>query len=177
MSLSDADFRSWVAGVGGSVLGQAVMKVQGSDELRLVDPVVSPHLLDWSRQTDIELMQAFVDASSDDDLDEAEVAMDDLDTHALALLGVDSSIQAYASSRPYEDEPSFGDIGIVSLPAVRTGGWGRSAVSALIADVLLPAGVEPLYRCDPDNVGSNRLSDALGFETVVALTAAKLLDG
>lgn len=173
-SLDDADFRSWAAGVGATVLGQAVMKVTGPDGLRLAESTALVHLFDWSTKADIELMQAFVDASSVDDLDEAEIAMDDLDAHALALLGADGSIQTFASSRPYEDELSFGDIGIISTPSVRSRGWGRSAVSALIRDVLVPAGVEPLYRCDTDNVGSDRLSEALGFETVVALTVAEL---
>ncbi len=119
-------------------------------------------------------MQAFVDGSSEDDLGEAEVQMDNLDAQAIALLGADGSIRTYASSRPYGDEPSFGDIGIISSLATRRGGWGRSAVSALITDVLAPGGIEPLYRCDVENIGSDRLSQSLGFETVVALTLVEL---
>lgn len=173
-SLTDADFRSWVESIGGSVLGQAVMKVVGVGGLQLVEPAGTVHRFDWSRPADVELMQAFVDGCEADDLDDAEVDMDDLDDAAVALLGEDGAIRAYASSRPFEDELPFGDIGILTSSQERSQGWGRAAVSVLVRDVLVPAGVDPLYRCDPENVGSHRLSDALGFETVAALTVAEL---
>jgi len=121
-------------------------------------------------------MQALVDVSEEPDLDAAEVDMDDLDDPAIALLSDDGAIRAYASSRPFDEALPFGDIGILTAGGQRSSGWGRSAVSALIRDVLVPAGVDPLYRCDPDNHGSNRLSDGLGFETVAALTVASLAE-
>jgi len=174
VSLSDTDFRLWVDGNGGSVVGQAVMKVAGAAGLQLVPPVAGVHLLDWSAKADLELMQAFVDTCEASDLDEAEVDMDDLDDAAIALLTDDGAIGAYASSRPFEDELPFGDIGILTSPRQRNRGWGSLAVSALVRDVLMPRGIDPLYRCDPANVGSHRLSAALGFEIVASLTVAEL---
>lgn len=173
-SMSDDAFRSWAADQGASVLGQSVMKLAGAQGLASIPPPGPVHVFDWSRPGDLELMQAFVDACSDDDLDEAEVAMDDLDDMAIAVLLADGSVGAFASSRPFEDDRDFGDIGIVAKAETRRSGWGRAAVSVLINQILVPAGVEPLYRCDPDNVGSDRLSAALGFEAVVALTVVEL---
>ncbi len=173
-SLTDDGFRSWVDEVGGSVLGQAVMKVVGPEGLRLVDPVGDVHVFDWSRPADVASMQQFVNQSSEDDLDDAEIAMDDLDELAVGLLDANGRIVAYASSRPYEKELPFGDIGVLTAEAGRGSGVGRSVVSALIRELLVPAGIEPLYRCDPENLGSHRLSAALGFEVAISLSLAEL---
>ncbi len=173
-SLSDADFRTWVSQSSGSVLGEAIMKVLGDAGLMPIAPVGMVRHLDWSKQADVALMQAFVDSCDADDLDEAEVDMDDLDDRAVALLDDGGVIVAYASARPFDDELPFGDIGIVTAGGRRRGGWGRAAVSVLIRDVLEPAGIDPLYRCDPANSGSDRVSAALGFEVVATLSVAEL---
>lgn len=174
VSLTDADFCEWVASVGGKILGRAIMKSIGTNDLQLVEPVGTVHVFDWSKPADVELMQTFVDRCEKADLDAAEVDMANLDDMAVALLDEDGAIQAYASSVDFEDGVPFGDIGILTLSGLRRGGWGRSTVSALMREILTPAGIDPLYRCDPDNTGSDRLSAALGFELAASLTVAQL---
>lgn len=176
VSLTDADFRSWVPTVGGTILGRAVMKSVGVNALQLVEPLGTVHVFDWSRPADVALMQAFVDGCEQVDLDAAEVDMENLDERAVALLDDNGAIQAFASSVEYEVSVPFGDIGILTAPGLRRGGWGRSAVSALVRDVFDPAGIDPLYRCDPDNTGSDRLSAALGFELAASMTVAQLAE-
>ena len=67
---------------GATIVGDSVMRLQRADlpELAVPGPV---HVFDWSRSADLELMQAFVESADDDDLDEAEVAMDELDDQGL----------------------------------------------------------------------------------------------
>lgn len=172
-TLADVGFRAWANEAGGEVIGQAVMKTLGSADRSPATPSVRLHRFDWSSAADLELMRRFVEACDPDDLDEAEVAIDELDAMAVGLVDQEGEIGAYASSRPFEYDESFGDIGVVVRADLRGKGWGRAVVSSLILDVLDPVGVEPLYRCDPENIESDRLSAALGFETVVSLTAAQ----
>lgn len=172
-SLSDAGFRSWGTALGAEIIGDAVMRTQKA-ALPSLDVPGTVHMLDWSRPADVERMLTFVDAADADDLDEAEVAMDDLDDQAVALLGADGAIMAYASSRAYEEAPAFGDIGVLVSADARRGGWGRAVVATLITDVLEPAGVIPLYRCSTENLGSFGLSSALGFESVLSLSMVQL---
>lgn len=173
-AMTDADFRSWAAGVGATVLGQSVMKVVGQGGLRLTEPGPNLQIMDWSKPEHLELMQAFVDAADADDLDEAEVEMDDLDALAVSVLRPDGSIGAYASSRPFEQDHVFGDIGIITASSGRRSGLGAAAVSGVISGLLLPGAIEPLYRCDPENIGSDRLSASLGFEPALTLTVVEL---
>lgn len=173
-SLTDEVFRSWASDLGADVLGQAVMKVVGPSGFSFTESTAEVHVFDWSRAADVEMMQRFVDAEDDDDLDEAEVAMDELDAQALAVLQLDGTVGAFASARPFYADAGLGDIGIVTGASARRSGAGKAAVSALISRILLPAGVEPLYRCDPGNAGSHRLSDSLGFETALSLTVVEL---
>ena len=175
VSLSDEDFRSWVAASGGTMLGQSVMKTQARAVPTLDDAPGRLHVFDWTRPGDLELVRALVDASSEDDLDEAEVEMDELDEQAVGLVDAGGVLRAYASSRPFDMVPAFGDIGVVVRSGARNEGWGRAVVAALITELLQPAGVLPLYRCDPvDNVGSDRLSTALGFEPALSLSVGVL---
>lgn len=175
VSLSDDDFRSWVATRGGMMLGQSVMKTQARALPTLDDRPGRLHVFDWSRPGDLELVQALVEASAAEDLVEAEVAMDELDDQAVGLVDDGGVLRAYASSRPFAMVPAFGDIGVIVRAGGRAGGWGRAVVAALITELLQPAGVLPLYRCDPvENVGSDRLSAALGFEPALSLSVAVL---
>lgn len=182
-SLTEDDFHAWGAERGAEVLGRSLMKTLGDPstiEAQAASPVgdgLSLRRLDWGDEADRAAMQVFIDACPDDDLEEAEVAMDDLDDLALAVTmhhnGSDL-IVSYASARPSDFDPEFGDIGVVGRPDMRRSGLGRRVVAGLCADLLPSAGMRPLYRCDPDNIGSDRLSDALGFETVVSLSVIQL---
>jgi len=135
------------------------------------------HRFDWSSKVDLQLIQRLVDASSQGDLEEAELAMDGLDAMAIGLLDNGGDVAAYGSSRPFVYGTGFGDIGVLVRAGIRSGGWGRAVVAALIDRVLLPGDLEPLYRCDPTNVGSDRLSASLGFQPAVALSVVQFPSG
>lgn len=171
VSLRDADFRAWSREVGGAIGGQAVMKTRGAGQVEVAESPGALHRFDWSRSADMALISDLIDASEVDDLEEAELALDSLDDLAVGVLDEKGRVVSFASARPFNYEPSFGDIGVLTRSRARSGGWGRAAVLGLIDDVLVPAGFEPLYRCDPANVGSDRLSAALGFEPALTLTA------
>ncbi len=176
-ALSDADFRSWARDVGGAIGGQAVMKTRGATHVELLEKPGVLHHFDWTKASDLALVRELIDDADVDDLDEAELALDELDELAVGLLDDQGRVAAFASSRPFGYGQSFGDIGVMTRADVRGGGWGRAAVAGLMDEVLVPAGFEPLYRCDPANHGSDRLSDALGFEPVLTLTAVEFSPG
>lgn len=137
-------------------------------------PQRTPHVLNWSDATDIALMRGFVERVDEDDLDEAEIELDDLDDKAVCLVNDAGQMDAYASARPFDEAPRFGDIGIAVVPNVRQQGLGSEVLRGLIEGVLRPEGIHPLYRCDPDNAASDRLSAALGFQTVLELLVVEV---
>ncbi len=173
--LPDTDFRDWAAHKGLETLGQAVLKTLGGPLARVDVPGDAMAVrFDWSKEEHLGLMRALVEKSDTDDLDEAEVDMGELDDLAVGLLGRNGSIGAYGSARAFEFERRFGDIGVLVAPDRRRHRWGRAVVS-LLTDALVAEGTLPLYRCDHlENVGSDRLSAALGFVPVTHLTAVRL---
>lgn len=176
-SMTENEWMALVEEQGWNFLGGAIMKVFPETAASLADTPsdVTVHQFDWSRDADLALVQALIDVSSEEDLDEAEVEMDDLDDIAFGLLDPDGSIAAYASSRPWDRGDNFGDIGVIVRSDARGRGLGVAVVSVVVAE-LRRRGIDPLYRCDPENAGSDRLSAALGFEVQTALTAATAPD-
>ncbi len=172
-ALTDDAFRSWGHRVGGTIVGQAVMK-SWETSLHLPSTGHGAHVFDWTLEPDRRRVAAFVDACDDHDLDEAELDLDDLDDLAVGILDAGGDICAYASSRPFDEDETFGDIAVIVRPADRAVGLGRAVVSDLITTLLLPRHVEPLYRCDPNNTGSDRLSAGLGFVPALSLTLVEL---
>ncbi|MEZ5230565.1 MAG: hypothetical protein R2710_29015 [Acidimicrobiales bacterium] len=167
----DAEFREMVELLGGQVVRGRVMKTTS-----VLPTPPSPgrlHVFDWQRSADLEIIETFVAQCEPDDLDEADLDLDRLDTLAVGLLDEGGRLMAYSSSQPYEEDDGFGDIAVITHADARRGGWGRAAVGALIDTLLLPNGIEPLYRCDVENAGSDRLSTRLGFAPALTLTAAQ----
>lgn len=119
---------------------------------------------------DVALLARLVEISSAEDLDEAELEMDNLDEIMEAVLDADGQIASLASSRPFDMAPAFGDIGILTRSDSRSLGLGSAAVSALCRR-LVDADIEPLYRCDEDNIGSVELSKGLLFAPVAMVKA------
>lgn len=169
----EADVRSFASDGAYEIVGGSVMKTMGDFVRHSVPTDQSFHIFDWNDPTDVARMQRLVDVSSEDDLDESEVAMDDLDDVAVGLLDTDGEVCAYASMRPFDYEPTLGDIGVIVHENHRGMGLG-AAVVALLVERALPEGWSPLYRCDPwDNPGSDRLSARVGFEPVTNLLAIR----
>lgn len=118
---------------------------------------------------DFALLERLVDVSSEDDLDEAELELDNLDEIMDAVLDADGQIASLASSRPFDMAPDFGDIGILTRTDCRAKGLGSAAVTVL-CERLVKSGIEPLYRCDEDNTGSVELSRGLFFAPVAMVS-------
>ena len=164
--------------VGGRHVGAGVNRVL---EQRPIAPIgdvtgLSGRWLERDRPDDVTVLARFVDDVPDDDLDEAELSLDQLDP-AIHVLVDDASgeVAAYASGRPWEYGPDFDDIGVVVHPAFRRRGLGARVVHDY-AVARLPD-VPQLYRHDADNAGSSRLSASLGFAEVHRLVAVELRSG
>ena len=156
----------------GELLGAGRMQL-------LVDPnVKSPGLpagfehrtLENDDPEAIALIAALIDVSSEDDLDEAELDIDDLDKTMDVVIGPTGEVAAYASARSFEMAHTHGDIGVITREDHRGLGLGV-AVVALLSARLFTEGIEPLYRCGEENNGSMRLSASLGFEPATRLVA------
>ncbi len=173
VSLSDDAWTAAIAERGWEDAGSALMKILPAplEADRALPGGFSLHRFDWSRPDDLALVQALIDVSTEDDLDEAELEMENLDEMAVGLVDANGAIAAYASARDWDYGKNFGDIGVIVRADVRGQGLGVAVVDAIIA-VTQAAGIDPLYRCDPDNAGSDLLSKALGFVVQTSLRAA-----
>ena len=141
---------------------------------QLSAPTIGPERiaeLHRSNPTDVERIAEFVDACSDDDLDEAELDLDELDPAIFAVLDEAGAIDAYSSARPWSIGGAFDDIAVITRPGRRGQGLGATAVRALIA-ARQPLGRLMFYNCHAENLGSNRLAESLGFELVMTVAAA-----
>lgn len=172
------EFAAQTVALGWEQLGQGIMRTldERVDVALEVPDDVSLLTLDWAQPAHVAAMQALVDVSSEHDLDEAEVEMDDLDELAIAVVDGDiddgGRILAYGSSLPWDRGEGFGDIGVLTHHEARGRGLGLLVVGAIM-NHLHASGVDSLYRHDPENPGSKALSDRLGFVTRTVATAAQ----
>lgn len=153
-----------VAGAGNHrVLPAEPIVVGAAADMRItpLDPT-DPHAL--------ALLRAFVDDCDADDLDEAELDMDDLDDTIVVALDGTGAIAALSSVRPWSIDPAFDDIAVITHPRHRRRGLGAATVAALSAQQR-EAGRLLFYSCGVDNVGSNRVAESVGFEMVATVTA------
>ncbi len=118
-------------------------------------------------------LQAFVDDCDPDDLDEAELAMDDLDDTILVALADDDTIAAFSSVRPWSIDPAFDDIAVITHPEHRHKGLAAAVVSALSSQQQA-AGRLLFYSCDVDNIGSNHVAESVGFSLVATVSAVSI---
>ena len=118
------------------------------------------------------MLADLIEISSEEDLDQAEVGLDQIDANAVMLLDGDGRIGAYASWRPWGYENRFCDIGVITRDDCRGKGWGAAVVSELVSSTM--GDRQPLYRCDIDNIGSHKVSERLGFDVTVRLLAVQV---
>ena len=118
----------------------------------------------------VELLNRFIEECDDEELDDAELYIDDLDDVVHLGLGADGQIAAYASGHPFDMAPAYSDVGVITHADHRGQGLGAAVVSSLCTQ-LLAEGIEPLYRCDEGNDGSVRLSASIGFVPITQLVA------
>ncbi len=163
-------FRAVADRVGGEFLGASRMQLRETAvQSRAELPAgYSYRALDKTNDHDLELISALIEESDDDELDDAEIELDNLDDVIEAVLAPSGEIAAFASCRPFTLAPSFGDIGVITHHQHRRAQLGQAVVASLgLRQASL--GIEPLYRCDEENTASVGLSAKLGFRPVTQL--------
>lgn len=128
--------------------------------------------LDRDNEADRQLLAAFIAACSKDDLDEAELDMDELDPAIVVAVAPDGSIASYASGRDWWMDADFDDVAVITHPDHRGHRLG-AVVVAEFAKQRMSAGRLMFYNCDVKNLGSNRVAETVGFELVVTVAAAR----
>lgn len=158
--------------LGGSVAGFGNHRVLTAEPNTLAADGYRIVALQRDDPADRLLLAEFIDACSADDLDEAELAMDELDSAITVLVDDSGSIASYASGRPWAMDDDFDDIGVITHPDHRGRRLGAS-VDAAFCRRRQTKGRLLLYNCNVDNLGSNRVAETVGFElatTVAAVT-------
>jgi GNAT superfamily N-acetyltransferase len=169
VALSNDEFTARAGDLGGVLHGAGRHRVLSKPAL---DPAVEPSRLigldrDISRHRT--LISAFIDRCSDDDLDEAELDIDQLDEAIVGVLDESGALASYASARPWVFDSQFDDVAVITHPDHRGRGLGTAAVAAL-SKRRQHVGRTMFYNCDVDNPSSNRLAEAVGFELVYTVT-------
>ena len=124
----------------------------------------------------ISMLAGLIAACDDDDIEEADLDLDHLDPTLTLLIAAHGTIAAYASSRPHEIVGDFDDIGVLTHPAWR----GRRLGALAVYEYIRRRQAEGrcwLYRCDLDNIGSNRVAESLGFTPVTTIGAVSFPPG
>jgi len=151
------------------------------EEPRRPGPIPTGYMQRWldaDQPSHVDLVRAFADRNSAEDVEEAALGdLDNFDERAINVLvradqasgSHDADIVAYASAADWEWDERFCDIGVLVDPAVRATGLGTLVVGHTVAQ-LIDDGRLPLYRYDQRNAGSRRIANALGFEVVTTLS-------
>ncbi|MCP4225663.1 MAG: GNAT family N-acetyltransferase [Actinomycetia bacterium] len=133
-------------------------------------PETTSVVLDRDEPRDVDLIAELIEGCSRDDLDDAEIDLDDLDPLIVGLVDDKGRIGAYASGRPWDDDALYDDIGVITIADRRGQGWGAAVVNDFVGRSL-ELNRFPLYRCNWSNTASKALAMSLGFEQVVELVA------
>lgn len=165
------------AAAGGELLGSGRMQLLPGElpAVAALPEGFSFRRLDKQNVEHVELIAQLIERSDEDDLDEAEIEIDNLDDIIDVVLDANDEIASYSSALPFDLATNYGDIGIMTRPEYRGRGLGSIAVAAMCAR-LKSDGLEPLYRCDEDNVGSIKVSAGLGFQIATQLVGYRFTD-
>ncbi len=128
--------------------------------------------LDRDNAADCAFIADFITTCSANDLDEAELDIDELDPVILALLDASGAAAAMVYAMPWMFDADFDDIGIITRPDCRGRGSGAAAV-AHFARQQQRLGRLPLYGCDTTNIGSDRLAESVGFTLVQTVASVR----
>ncbi len=174
--ISTDDFVESATALGARLIGRGNNRVLAgplqrprSDTAGFVERPIDP-----SDQGDRSLLTELAEACSEDDVDEADLDLDDLDPVISALIAPTGSIAAYAAARPSGIDASFDDLAVLTHPAFRRRRFGAFVVHEFI---VRRAGRFPqrrmLYRCATANAGSNALAESLGFTMAHTMGAVR----
>ena len=112
-----------------------------------------------------DILRAFYGECSAEDLDEAEIYIDEPDPVIFGLFENDQMV-AYASHRYWDS--IIADIGVLVHPGIRSRGLGKAVVSR-ICEWCIQNDVIPMYRVFDGNTHSLRIPAALGFKEKVII--------
>ena len=107
---------------------------------------------------------------TEQDLDEAEIYVDEPDPVIFGLFNGDKMI-AYTSHRYWED--LICDIGVLVHPQFRNLGLGKAVVSALCEWCIENEKI-PMYRVFDDHLHSVRIPEALGFQKLITISSISI---
>jgi GNAT superfamily N-acetyltransferase len=120
----------------------------------------------------ISMLAALIADCDPDDVDEADLDLDQLDPAITLLVASDGTIAAYASGRPHELDPLLDDVAVLTHPEWRGRRLGALAVYEFVRR-RQSEGRRLLYRCNVDNVASNRVAETLGFTLSTTIGAVE----
>ena len=129
-----------------------------------------PHYLDAQNKTENAILLDFYDQCSAEDLDEADIYIDEPDPVIFGLFDGEQMV-AYASHRYWEN--TLADIGVLVHKDYRKRGLGKAVVAEL-CQVCFDHDIVPMYRAMDYNTGSLRIPHALGFEMLLTVKSLKI---
>ncbi len=113
-------------------------------------------------QEDAEVFAEFQSKNSADELEEAEVSLDDWLIYG-SFSGDSLAAVASMYTWPQDKKDSkLADIGVIARPEFRGQGFAKQAVRAISREAL-KLGYEPQYQCGAENTNSVNLARACGF--------------
>lgn len=174
--LSHQEFVDAGSRLGGTYVGA------GSHRLLTARPISVP--LSTGRLAELDpndaahrsLLAAFIAECPEEEVDEAEIDLDDLDPAISVVLDEAGTVISYASAREWEFDPSFDDVGVLTHPAHRGQRLGAAVVSHFSAR-RQAQGRLISYSHNVENVGSQRVADAVGFRTARTVAAVDFDSG
>ncbi len=117
--------------------------------------------------SDTELLSKLFNACTPEELDDADIILDEPDPVILGLI-YNRDLAAYASHRYWGDE-EIADIGVLIHPDYRGQGLGKGIVSSLCA-WCIQHNVVPMYRIFDDSIISEKIPKRLGFGELITVS-------
>ena len=128
----------------------------------------TPRYLDAEK--DNKTLLGFYDQCSAEDLDEADIYIDEPDPVIFGLFD-GAQMAAYSSHRYWEN--TLADIGVLVHKDYRQRGLGKAVVSEL-CQYCFDHDIVPMYRAFDYNTGSLRIPHALGFKLLLIIESLKI---
>ncbi len=171
-SLSLEELSAWAEHAGWRIVDGGDSNLVTAMELTVRPPPSGATVvaLDCDNQAHRDRIAELIDQCDPDDVDAAEIEMDDLDPIIRALVDADGRLGAFASGRRWTDDERFDDIGVITREDLRRSGWGGAVVAAF-CQASFALNRLPLYRYNWSRPQSKALSLSLGFRPALSLLA------